>query len=159
MSKITDSVIRHKSFEVLLKKGLITKRKTYECLYKYKNDVSDPTSDSISANENTNDGSHDDCEMFECIRKTITHIRKTIWTHLNYNMKEQLVLLAGELGKLISSDVFEDGRLNISQQHKGIAILKEIEPFSWIKKRNPLLNSFLEGCTSVNINKETKKRK
>ena len=49
-------------------------------------------------------------------------------------MKEQLVLLAGELGKLISSDVFEDGRLNISHQHKSITILKEIEPFSWIKK-------------------------
>ena len=72
--------------------------------------------------------------MFECIRKTITHIRKTIWTHLNNNMKEQLVLLAGELGKLISSDVFEDGRLNISHQHKSITILKEIEPFSRIKK-------------------------
>ena len=28
-------------------------------------------------------------------------------------MKEQLVLLTGELGKLISSDVFEDGRSNI----------------------------------------------
>ena len=97
--------------------------------------------------------------MFECIRKTITHIRKTIWTHLNNNMKEQLVLLAGELGKLISSDVFEDGRLNISQQHKSITILKEIEPFSWIKKRNPLLNSFLEGRTSVNINKETNEKK
>ena len=61
-------------------------------------------------------------------------------------MKEQLVLLAGELGKLISSDVFEDGRLNISQQHRSIANLIEIEPFSWIKKRNSLLNSFLEGC-------------
>ena len=116
--KITDSVIRHKSFQVLLKKGLITKRKTYicnECLYKHKNDTNEPTSNSISSNENTNNGSHEDCEMFKCIRKTVTHIRKTIWTHLNNNMKEQLVLLAGELGKLISSDVFEDGRLNISQ--------------------------------------------
>ena len=110
-------MIRHKSFQVLLKGGLITKRKTYifnECLYKYKNDVNDPTSDIISGNENTSDGSHEDCEMFECIRKTISYIRKTIWTHLNNNMKEQHVLLAGELGKLISSNVFKDGRLNIS---------------------------------------------
>ena len=37
--------------------------------------------------------------------------------------------------------------------------MKEIEPFSWIKKRNPLLNSFLEGRTSVNINKETNEKK
>ena len=101
-------MVRHKSFQVLLKKGLITKCKTYICnesLHKYKNDVNDRTSDSISGNENTNDGSHEDCEMFECIRKTITHIRKTIWTHLKNNMKEQLVLLVGELGKLIGSDV------------------------------------------------------
>ena len=49
-------MIRHKSFQVLLKEGLIAKRKTYifnECLYKYKNDVNDPTSDIISGNENT----------------------------------------------------------------------------------------------------------
>ena len=49
-------------------------------------------------------------------------------------MKEQLVLLAGGLGKLISSDDFEDSRSSITQQHKSINILKEIGPFSWIKK-------------------------
>ena len=45
-------------------------------------------------------------------------------------MKEQLVLLAEKLGKLISSCVFEAGRSNITQQHKSIDILKEIELFS-----------------------------
>ena len=49
-------------------------------------------------------------------------------------MKEHFVLLAGELGKLISNDDFEDGRSSITQQHKSIDILKEIDPFSWIKK-------------------------
>ena len=49
-------------------------------------------------------------------------------------MKEQLVQLAGELSKLISSDVFEDGRSSITQQPKIIDILKEIELFSWTKK-------------------------
>ena len=129
MSKITDPVTRHKSFQVLLEKCLITKRKTYicnECLDKYKNVVNDRTSGSISGNENTYDGSYEDCGMSEYIRKNITHIRKTNWTHYNNNTKEQLVLLEGELGKLISSDVFEDGRSHLTQQHKGINILKEI---------------------------------
>ena len=61
-------------------------------------------------------------------------IRKPAWTYLNDNMKEQLVLLAEELGKLISSVDFENGRSSITQKHKSIDILKEIEPFSWIKK-------------------------
>ena len=68
--------------------------------------------------------------MFECIISNITCIRKSTWTHLNDILKEQLVLLVKELGKLIRSDDFEDSRSNITQQHKSIDILKEIEPFS-----------------------------
>ena len=128
---------RFKSFQVLLKKDLITKRKTYicsECLDKYKNDINDRTSDSINSNKNANDGLYEDYKMSECIINNITYIRKSTLTHLNDNMKEQLVLLAGELGKLISSNDFEDSRSSITQQHKSINILKEIGPFSWIKK-------------------------
>ena len=68
--------------------------------------------------------------MSECIIKNITYIRKPTWTHLNDNMKEQLVLLAEELDKLISSNDFEDGRSVIIQQRKSIDFFKEIEPFS-----------------------------
>ena len=128
---------RFKSFQILLKKGLITKRKTYicdKCLDKYKNYINGWTSDSINSNKNANNGLHEDYKMSECIINNITYIRKSTLTHLNDNMKEQLVLLAGELGKLISSDDFEDSRSSITQQHKSINILKEIGPFSWIKK-------------------------
>ena len=72
--------------------------------------------------------------MFECSINNITYIRKSTLTNLKNNMKEQLVLLAGELGKLISSDDFEDIRSSITQQHKSIKILKEIGLFSLIKK-------------------------
>ena len=58
--------------------------------------------------------------MSECIINNITYIRKSTLTHLNDSMKEQLVLLLGELGKLISSNDFEDGRSSITQQHKSI---------------------------------------
>ena len=120
-----------------MKKSLITKRKTYicnECLDKYKNDINDRTSNSINSNKNVNDGSYEGYKMSECIIKNITYIRKPTWTHLNDNMKEQLVLLAEELGKLISSNDFEDGRSGIIQQRKSIDFFKEIEPFSRIKK-------------------------
>ena len=135
--KITDFMTRFKSFQILLKKGLITKRKTYicnKCLDKYKNYINGWTSDSINSNKNANNGLHEDYKMSECIINNITYIRKSTLTHLNDNMKEQLVLLVRELGKLISSNDFEDSRSSITQQHKSINILKEIGPFSWIKK-------------------------
>ena len=91
-----------------------------ECLDKYKNDINDRTSDSINSNKNANDGLYGGYKMSECIINNITYIRKSTLTHLNDSMKEQLVLLLGELGKLISSNDFEDGRSSITQQHKSI---------------------------------------
>ena len=92
--KIINSMTRLKSFQILIEKGLITKRETYicnECLDEYKDDINDRTSDSINSDKNTNDGSYEDCKMSGCIIKNTTYIRKTTWTHLNDNMKEQLV--------------------------------------------------------------------
>ena len=128
---------RFKSFQILLKKDLI-KRKTYickECLDKYEKYINDRTSDSINSNKNANDGLYGGYKMSECIINNITYIRKSTLTHLNDNMKEQLVLLVRELGKLISSNDFEDSRSSITQQHKSINILKEIGPFSWMIKK------------------------
>ena len=91
-----------------------------ECLDKYKNDINDRTSDSINSNKNASNGLYEDYKMSECIINNITYIRKSTLTHLNDSMKEQLFLLLGELGKLISSNDFEDGRSSITQQHKSI---------------------------------------
>ena len=77
---------------------------------------------------------YENYKMSECIIKNITYIRKLAWTYLNDNMKQQLVLLAEKLGKLISSIDFVDGRSSITQQNESIDILKETESFSWIKK-------------------------
>ena len=91
-----------------------------ECLDKYKNDINDRTSNSINSNKNASNGLYEDYKMSECIINNITYIRKSTLTHLNDSMKEQLFLLLGELGKLISSNDFEDGRSSITQQHKSI---------------------------------------
>ena len=95
----------------------------------YKNEINDWTSDSINSNKNTINGSYQDYKMSKCITKNITYFRKPSWSHLNGNMKEQLVLLGEELGKLITIDDFEDHRSSITQQHKTIDILNKIEPF------------------------------
>ena len=49
-------------------------------------------------------------------------------------MKEPLTQLASELGKVISNDIFDDGKLKVPSQHKNIDILKEVEPLSLIKE-------------------------
>ena len=103
------------------------KHKTYicnECLDNCKNDINDWTSDSINSNKNASNGLYEDYKMSECILNNITYIRKSTLTHLNDSMKQQLVLLVGELGKLISSNDFEDGRSSITQQHKNIDCLQ-----------------------------------
>ena len=63
---------RFKSFQILLKKGLMKKRKIDICneyLDKYKNDINDQTSDSINCYKNANDGLYEDYKMSKCVTK------------------------------------------------------------------------------------------
>ena len=63
---------RFKSFQILLKKGLMKKRKIDICneyLDKYKNDINDQTSESINCYKNANDGLYEDYKMSECVTK------------------------------------------------------------------------------------------
>ena len=63
---------RFKSFQILLKKGLMKKRKIDICneyLDKYKNDINDQTSDSINCYKNANNGLYEDYKMSECVTK------------------------------------------------------------------------------------------
>ena len=63
---------RFKSFQILLKKGLMKKRKIDICneyLDKYKNDMNDQTSDSINCNKNANNGLYEVYKMSECVIK------------------------------------------------------------------------------------------
>ena len=74
-------------------------------------------------------------------------------------MKESLTQLVSELGKVISNDIFDDGKLNVPSQHKNIDILKEVEPLSWIKEWNPLLQGFLQKYTVIDIKWENNDKK
>lgn len=49
------------------------------------------------------------------------------WKTLSDKMKELLIQLASELGKVISNDIFDDGKLNVASQHKNIDIVNEVE--------------------------------
>ena len=81
------------------------------------------------------------------------------WKSLSDNMKESLTKLASEPGKVISNDIFDDGKLNVASQHKNADIINEVEPLSWIKECNPLLQGFLQKCAAIDIKREKNEKK
>ena len=97
--------------------------------------------------------------IIESIHGTINHIKTMNWKSLSDKMKESLTQLASELGKVISNDIFDDGKLNVASQHKNIDIVNEVEPLSWIKELNPLLQGFLQKCAAIDINRENNDKK
>ena len=160
MVKINDSTKRLNAFKNLLSRNLITNRKSYvckKCLYCY-GEQSQPELD-ITQNNTISSETNQEQLIIESIHGTINHIKTMNWKSLSDKMKESLTQLASELGKVISNYIFDDGKLNVASQHKNIDILNEVEPLSWIKERNPLLQGFLQKCAAIDINRENNDKK
>ena len=143
MVKINDSTKRLNAFKNLLSRNLITNLKSYvckKCLYWY-GEQSQPELD-ITQNNTISSETNQEQVIIESIHGTINHIKTMNWKSLSDKMKESLTQLASELGKVISNDIFDDGKLNVASQHKNIDIVNEVEPLSWIKERNPYFRVF-----------------
>ena len=67
--------------------------------------------------------------------------------------------MAGELGRLINNDIFEDGQSNVASQHKDLDQLKNMKPFNWIQERNILPQSFVENYTGIKLIREINGKK
>ena len=74
-------------------------------------------------------------------------MKSLTWSNLSRDLKSKIIHLAGELGRLINNDIFEDGKSNVTSQYKDLDQLKNMKPLNWIQKRNILLQSFVENCT------------
>ena len=74
-------------------------------------------------------------------------MKSLTWSNLSRDLKNKIIHLAGELGRLINNDIFEDGKSNVTSQYKDLDQLKNMKPLNWIQKRNILLESFVENCT------------
>ena len=160
MVRINDSTERLNAFKNLLSRNLITSLKNYvckKCLYWY-GEQSQPELD-ITQNNTISSETNQEQLIIESIHGTINHIKTMNWKSLSDKMKESLTQLASELGKVISNDIFDDGKLNVASQHKNIDIVNEVEPLSWIKELNPLLQGFLQKCAAIDINRENNDKK
>ena len=129
MVKINDSTERLNAFKNLLSRNLIASLKNYvckKCLYWY-GEQSQPELD-ITQNNIISSETNQEQLIIESIHGTINHIKTMNWKSLSDKMKESLTQLASELGKVISNDIFDDGKLNVASQHKNIDIVNEVEP-------------------------------
>ena len=79
--------------------------------------------------------------------------------NLSRDLKNNITQLARELGRLISNDIFEDGKSNVASQYKDLDQLKNMKPLNWIQERNILLQSFIENCTGVRLKREINSKK
>ena len=83
-------------------------------------------------------------------------MKSLTWSNLSRDLKNKIIHLAGELGRLINNDIFEDGKSNVTSQYKDLDQLENMKPLNRIQKRNILLQSFVENCTGeINSKKST----
>ena len=168
LKTITESVKRRAGFKKLLERKLINTRKPYictVCLEKYQQKTSVENENQNSSNEDVD--KFDENPICEDILKVSQFINSVNWVSLSLslslslsdNLKNHLAGLAGHLGKLVGSDLFEDGQENIAQQYKNIELLKTVKCKDWIKERNVAVRSFLENCANIHNNRDVSEKK
>ena len=79
------------------------------------------------------------------------------WSEFSENLKIKISGLAETIGKAAYRDIYQDG-VNITKEYKNMQTLKMIKPQRWVKQRNPLLLSFLNGVTGVTVDNSSEKK-
>ena len=123
---------------------------------KTKEKVSDQSSKSNDSNMDI-DSDITEEESINLIKKICQNLKHCEWDQLSVKMKESICQLQFCLGQIIEKNLYNDG-LAISKEYRDIAKLKSAEPKLWLKNRNELVLSFLEGATNINLNHENEKK-
>ena len=79
------------------------------------------------------------------------------WSKFSENLKIKISGLAETIGKAAYRDIYQDG-VNIMKEYKDMQMFKMIKPQRWLKQRNPLLLSFLNGVTGVTVDNSCEKK-
>ena len=79
------------------------------------------------------------------------------WSKFSENLKIKISGLAETIGKAAYRDIYQDG-VNIMKEYKDMQMFKMIKPQRWLKQRNPLLLSFLNGVTGVTVDNSSEKK-
>ena len=95
----------------------------------------------------------------KAVNEVTNHLKCLTWNNLSGDLKNNITQLAGELGCLISNDIFEDRKSIVASQYKNLDQLKNMKPFDWIQEHNILLQSFVENCTGIKLKCEINGKK
>ena len=144
---------RLNSFKILINRELITDCKKHickACLNRYSLTLSDiHTSSNVSTFNDNKENS-----ILKAVNEVTNHLKCLTWNNLSGDLKNNITQLAGELGCLISNDIFEDRKSIVASQYKNLDQLKNMKPFDWIQECSILLQSFVENCTGIKLKRE-----
>ena len=163
--KVTETTMRRKNYKLLLQKNLISKQARNlccACLKYMTNDkfskhfplIAETQESSATVEENMEENS----ELLDTIQTLKGLLTSVNYEQISSNIRNGLKDLAGDLGRIISSDLFVEGQ-NIAKQHKDIKELTKYDLKSWIQKRNPVLTSFLTECTGIKLDSAQNSKK
>ena len=107
--------------------------------------IAETQESNATVEENTEENS----ELLYIIHKLKGLLTSVNYTQISSDIRNGLKDLAGDLGRIISSDLFVEGQ-NIAKQYKDIKELTKYDLKSWIKKRNPVLTEFLTDVQELN---------
>ena len=116
--------------------------------------IAETQESSATVEENTKENS----ELLDTIQKLKELLTSVNYEQISSDIRNSLKDLAGDLGRIISSDLFVEGQ-NIAKQHKDIKELTKYDLKSWIQKRNPVLTSFFTGCTGIKLDSAQNSKK
>ena len=154
--KVTETRKRRKNYKLLVQKNFISKQAgnvCSACLEYMNNDkllddlplIAETQESNATVEENTEENS----ELLYIIHKLKGLLTSVYYTKISSDIRNGLKDLAGDLGQIISSDLFVEGQ-NIAKQYKDIKELTKYDLKSWIKKRNPVLTEFLTDVQELN---------
>ena len=163
--KVTETTKRRKNYKLLLQKNLISKQATdvcSACLEYINNDkpLEDlaPIVESQESNTTVEGNTEENRELLDTIQKLEGLLTIVNYEQISSDIHNGLKDLAGDLGRIISSDLFVKGQ-NIAKQYKDIKELTKYDLKQWIKNRNPVLTEFLMDCTEVKLDSTSNSRK
>ena len=96
-------------------------------------------------------------EIVDLVENLENKIKGLHWSKFSENLKIKISGLAETIGKAAYRDIYQDG-VNIMKEYKDMQMLKMIKPQRWLKQRNPLLLSFLNGVTGVTVDNSSEKK-
>ena len=148
--KVNDSIKRLNSFKIPIDRELITDRKKHvckACLNRYSLSSSDVRTDSNTTSFNEDKEN----SILKAFNEVINRLKSLTWNNLSRDLKNNITQLAGELGRLINNNIFEDGKSNMASQYKDLDQFKNMKPLNWIQEATSYFRVLLKIAQVSNL--------